>query len=129
MNHVLIIEDDQLIATLIQDVLEDEGVTSVHVADDETSAVTAGLACLPRLIIADVMLKSGTGPSAVARIRERAGPVPVIFITGNEANTVALVSPGTVLAKPFTCHQLLTAYHDLADPGISRLSPNTSGVL
>jgi DNA-binding response OmpR family regulator len=116
MDHVLIIEDDQVIAMLVRDVLNDEGVTSICVATNEADAVASGLAIPPSLIVSDVILKSGNGPSAVAAIREAVGPMPVIFTTGDVRENVVLISPGSILEKPFTCSQLVKAYRELCAP-------------
>ena len=114
MGHVLIIEDDLLLAALVQDVLEEEGVASIDVAMSECEAIQAGVATPPSLIVSDVRLRSGTGPSAVAAIREMVGPVPVLFTTGAQESSIPIVSPMAVLQKPFSCSQLAKAYHQLS---------------
>ena len=116
MDHVLIIEDDQVIAMLVRDVLNDEGVTSICVATNEADAVASGLAIPPSLIVSDVILKSENGPSAVAAIREAVGPMLVVFTTGDVRENVVLISPGSILEKPFTCSQLVKAYRQLCAP-------------
>jgi CheY-like chemotaxis protein len=79
--HVLVIEDELLIATHIQTVLEENGATSVEIAATEHEAVRAALTRRPGVITSDLKLAEGNGLKAVRAIHEQAGPIPVIFIT------------------------------------------------
>jgi len=79
--HVLVIEDEFLIATYIQMVLEENGATSVEVVATEREAVQAALAKRPGVITSDIKLAEGSGLKAVETIHAQAGPIPVIFIT------------------------------------------------
>ena len=81
MPHILIIEDEPLIAMELESILADEGGTSFSFADSEDAAIVAALAQPPALITSDVKLLTGTGPHAVKTIHEKLGPIPVIFIT------------------------------------------------
>jgi CheY-like chemotaxis protein len=66
--HVLIIEDEPLIAMLLHDVLEDAGATSFSYADTQDEAVASARDRPPAMITSDVKLLRGTGPRAVALI-------------------------------------------------------------
>jgi len=79
--HVLIIEDDPLIAMHLQVLLEENGATSVAIAETEGQAIWAASVRPPAFITSDISLLRGTGPAAVRAIQEKLGPVPVIFIT------------------------------------------------
>lgn len=79
MCHVLIIEDEPMIAILLQDLLEEAGATSFAFAATERDAVRAASEWLPEMIASDVSLLEGTGPSAVANIVQFAGDLPVVF--------------------------------------------------
>lgn len=68
MCHVLIIEDEALAAVDIEGVLRRVGATSFAFADTEQAAVHEARAKKPPVIISDVMLASGSGPSAVKTI-------------------------------------------------------------
>ncbi|MEO6092464.1 MAG: response regulator, partial [Novosphingobium sp.] len=81
MCQVSIIEDELLVAFLIRDILEDQGATSFSFAATENGAVAAAIDAPPGLIASDVQLLAGSGPQAVASIRQRIGPIPVIFIS------------------------------------------------
>lgn len=83
MCHVLVIEDDWLIADHICGLVEDAGALSVAFAATEDDAVASAIAMPPAVIVSDVKLRGdGTGPSAVMRILEAIGTRPVMFVTG-----------------------------------------------
>ena len=113
MCHVLIIEDEPLVALMIQFLLEDEGATSFAFADSETAAVEAAVETPPALITADVRLASGTGPAAVKAIHERLGSVPVIFITATPQACEPNEPSRVVLGKPVDPTALINAFHRL----------------
>lgn len=99
--HVLIIEDEPVIALAIEDVLRDCGCSSFDVAVSVDDAVAAAGRRCPDLITSDVRLAPGCGIDAVEAIC-RDKPIPVIFITGTPAE-VRLRRPGDrILDKPFT---------------------------
>jgi CheY-like chemotaxis protein len=81
MCHVLIIEDETLIALDLEDILIRLGATSCDLVDTEQGAISAAAAHRPDIITADVVLKSGLGPSAVETIIDQHGSIPVIYIT------------------------------------------------
>lgn len=112
--HVLIIEDEPLIAMQVRDILEDEGASSFAFADDQESAVASALSHPPALITSDVRLTNGTGPLAVRAIQEQLGDVPVIFITATPADCQPCAPPGQVLDKPVDRAKLASVFHALA---------------
>ena len=66
--HALIIEDECLIAQLIEDRLRELGFTSFAFALNETDAVSAASDRCADLITSDVQLSAGCGIDAVQRI-------------------------------------------------------------
>lgn len=113
MCHVLIIEDEPLIAMAIQTALEDEGATSFDVAVAQDQAVAAAVAHRPRLITSDVRLVEGTGPLAVQEIHRRLGEVPVIFISGTPEECRPCDPPGIILEKPLQEASLKSAFRQM----------------
>ena len=110
MCHVLIIEDEALVAMELQLLLEDVGATSFAFADDEEGAIAAAMICRPDLITSDVKLSHGTGPSAISTIQSRLGNIPVIFITGTPSECHPCQPPGIVLEKPVSAHAIKEAF-------------------
>lgn len=98
--HALIIEDDELTAMAIEDVLRDCGFTSFRVAVSLDEAVSAAQEKCPQLITADVELKPGSGIDAVQTICSETA-IPVVFITGQPDAVRLRVPRHSVLGKPF----------------------------
>lgn len=112
MCHVLIIEDNPLLASIVEAMLAEEGATSFAVAASETEAIAAARGQRPDLIASDIQLGhgGGTGTDAVRAIQAELGEMPVIFMTGAPEECGACPPPGTVLPKPFSGAQLAAAY-------------------
>jgi CheY-like chemotaxis protein len=113
MCHVLIIEDEWLIAELIRHFLETVGATSFDFAMTQTEAVAMAVARTPQVITSDVKLIEGTGPLAVKSIHQEMGPIPVIFITATPHECEPCAHTVAVLSKPVT-HRVLTDAFALA---------------
>ncbi|WP_267397643.1 MULTISPECIES: response regulator [unclassified Sphingomonas] len=110
MCHVLIIEDEPMIALFLQDILEEAGATSFAVAATEHDAVSLALQQRPSVITSDMRLLKGTGPRAVEQITQQIGKVPVIFISANPELCSWPNPPIAVLAKPFSYHEAITVF-------------------
>jgi CheY-like chemotaxis protein len=108
--HVLIIEDDLLIAWTLRGMLSKFGFSSAETAATEETAVSAANAHRPDLITADVYLAAGTGPEAVRRILTDAA-IPVVFITGNP-EAVARGTAFPVIGKPISERALRLAVRE-----------------
>ena len=106
--HALIIEDEYLIAQLIQDRLRDLGYTSFAFAMDEDEAVAAASRKCPDLITSDVQLSPGCGIDAVMRICDEK-PIPVLYITGVAASVRERCPWAVVIQKPFGMADLAAA--------------------
>ena len=100
MCHVLIIEDEALIALDLQDILAGTGATTFSFAETEQEAIDAARLHRPDVITSDVMLREGSGPEAVAAIQRELGAMPVIFITATPAACRPCPSPACILSKP-----------------------------
>jgi len=82
-GHVLIIEDEPVIALELEALLGDLGFLSFDIADCPQDALACAKAHRPNLITADYRIFSGTGVEAVAMITDALGQIPVIYVTGN----------------------------------------------
>jgi len=110
--HALIIEDDDLIAIAIEEVLRECGFTSVDVAVSFDDAVASARETCPRLITADVELKPGSGIDAVQTICSD-NPIPVIFITGRVDAARSRMPQHPVLSKPFRISEVESAVREV----------------
>ncbi|QQV77580.1 response regulator [Sphingomonas aliaeris] len=117
MCHVLIIEDEWLIAEYIECLARDAGATSATTVDCEDDAIAAAIDRRPEIILSDVNLRVGTGPRAVENILEALGAIPVIFITANPGDCVPCAPPGVILNKPIQPQMLIDAFKRYAVAG------------
>jgi two-component system, response regulator PdtaR len=114
MCHVLIIEDDWIIADHIALLVESAGALSIDMAATEDEAVQRAREHLPSVIVSDVSLRAGQGPAAVTRILAELGAIPVMFVTG-EPRAFQPQSPDMpVLHKPFEDQMLVATFRAIA---------------
>lgn len=113
MCHVLVIEDEWIVAEHLSIVAEDAGATSMAVAATERDAVGAARARRPDLILSDVRLAEGAGPAAVASIIREHGPTHVIFVTGTPEECVPCDPPAVVLTKPVDARAVTRCFREL----------------
>ncbi len=112
--HVLIIEDELLIALHLQSLLGEHGATSFDLAATESGAVQAALATLPGVIVSDVTLARGNGLAAVRTIHQHAGPIPVIFMTATPERCDITGAHVRVLSKPATETSIRQAFSEIS---------------
>ena len=111
MCHVLVIEDEPLIADYVADLACMGGATSVVIAISEAEAVQAARAKVPAVILSDVDLKTGgTGPAACDAIRAELGAIPVIFITGTPEFCNPCDYAAAILGKPISAQHVVCAF-------------------
>lgn len=106
--HALIIEDEPMIAMVIEDTLRDLGFTTFDIASSPATAIEAAALRCPDLITSDVQLKPGCGISTVIKICESV-VIPVIFLTANVADVNRRLPTYRALSKPFSTEQLSSA--------------------
>lgn len=82
-GHVLIIEDEPVIALELESLLGDLGFGSFDIADCPQDALACARAHRPNLITADYRIVAGTGVEAVRLITAEVGEIPVVYVTGN----------------------------------------------
>lgn len=107
MCHALIIEDGWIIAMYLEQLARDAGAESIEIVDTEKNAIQAAFDKLPEIILSDVNLRFGTGPSAVDTIREKWGRIPVIFITDNPFECPCHDKTIEILTKPISPKSLV----------------------
>ena len=107
---ILVIEDDQRVAELIQRGLEEQGFT-VTLAYDGISGKKLGLQNNYKLIITDIILPKMDGIDVCRQIRETKPDIPIIMLTalGTTDDKVEGFDAGAddYLVKPFEMRELL----------------------
>ena len=114
MCHVLIIEDEALIALDLQQMLSTAGATTFAFAETEFEALAAARLHRPDVIMSDVMLREGTGPNADQAIQGEMGPLPVIFITATPEACTPRDALAIVLGKPVVDATVRHAFRTVA---------------
>jgi DNA-binding response OmpR family regulator len=108
-TRILLIEDDTVLAPLIQNFLEDHHYQVIW-ADDGTKGLAAFISDQPDLVILDLMLPGIDGLSLCRLIRKES-PVAILMLTakGDEADRVLGLELGAddYLTKPFGLKELL----------------------
>ena len=107
-RHVLIIEDEMLIALEVECLLSDLGYQTFDFVDSPASAVAAACAHRPDLVTADYRINEGTGVDAVADVWAAIGRVPVVYVTGN-GELVQSESTSPVVDTPIQATALAAA--------------------
>lgn len=107
---VLVVEDEPVLARIIQDTLEACGFRTVHVADGKLVFETY-LKEKPQIIVLDVMLPSISGLEIANTIREVDKLTPILFLTAR-STTEDLVQGfnaggNDYIKKPFDLEELI----------------------
>lgn len=109
---ILIVEDEILVATDIQESLESLGYTVQGMVDTGLKAIEAVERELPDLILMDINLKGDMTGIDVAKIISRTSDVPIIYLTANAdidtVNKAKVALPYGYIIKPFTDKDLQT---------------------
>lgn len=113
-GHVLIVDDEESICWGLKRLLTGEG-HEVSVASTAEEGLALADRKKPDLVVMDVRLPGIDGLTAMKRLSERIGPVPVVVITafGNLDTAVAAVEQGAVdyLTKPFDLDGVAEVLH------------------
>lgn len=113
MASILVVEDDDNIAQLLQFMLEREGHQVTVLADGNTAHKYIVGQSAPSLVLLDSMLPYRDGPSLLKVLRATDGwaKVPVLMLTARslEKDIVAALDAGAsdYVIKPFQPHELL----------------------
>ncbi len=106
MKHILIVDDDIYINSMLEEVLMKEGYKVSH-AYSGTEAVLVLSSCKPDLILLDLMLPGLSGEDVLSKINGI--PVIVVSAKADVKDKVSLLLNGAVdyITKPFDIDELL----------------------
>lgn len=110
MEHILVVEDEPIIARDIEDSLNGAGYTVAAVASSGEEALSKIPLTQPDLVLMDIVLKGRMdGLEAAATIHDRFG-IPVVYLTGyadeHTLERAKLTCPSAYLLKPFNDREL-----------------------
>jgi len=107
-TRVLVVEDDETVADIVRRYMERESFAVVSVADGE-SALEAVDACVPDLVVLDVMLPKLSGFEVCRRLQARRLPIVMLTARGEEADRIMGLELGAddYVVKPFSPRELV----------------------
>lgn len=106
-KRILAVEDEALIAVMLEDMLSDLGVVTVGPAGTVTSALELARSEVFDAAILDVNLRGERIDPVAALLTERA--IPFIFVTGYGEVRIDGQSHAPVIDKPYTQDKLAKA--------------------
>ncbi len=118
--RILVVEDEQRIATLLEQGLSEEG-HQVFVAREGEQGLAMALASHFDVIVLDIMLPRLDGLGVARRLREASNKTPVLMLTARDsmADVVKGLDTGAddYLTKPFSFEILLARLRALGRRG------------
>lgn len=128
MAHVLLVDDDVELVTLLCAYLENDGFR-VSVAYEGESGVRSAVAAPPDIAVIDVMMPGFSGIEVLRRIRARSS-LPVLMLTakGDEDSRVLGLELGAddYVAKPCTPRELSARLRAILRRTLIRMEPDTA---
>jgi DNA-binding response OmpR family regulator len=111
MSRLLIVEDEEVLADSLQDILEHEGY-AVRVARNGKDALDAIRQEPPELLVLDLMLPLVEGVDVLRGLRGVSPSSRVVITTSCSRGALKGESVDAFLRKPFTLDALLDAIRD-----------------
>lgn len=109
-RHVLVVEDEPIVAMLLEDMLNDLGLGVAAFARTLPNAMKAAETCACDAAILDINLKGEMSYPAAEKLAQ-AG-VPIVFVTGYaRQQPPESLRHAQVLLKPYGIHELAGALH------------------
>jgi DNA-binding response OmpR family regulator len=115
--RVLLIEDDQMIRTILTESLTEEGFEVSGLANAEDAIILLGAGDVPDVLVTDIDLGAGLDGHDLARMAQTNHPdVGIVFISGrySDSQHQSLRDHERFLLKPFTLPRLVKSIRDAA---------------
>ena len=118
----MIVDDNLLLATLLQIMLQDEGY-EIRCAGDGQEGYAGYLFFRPDVVITDLHMPRENGLELMHKIRRQNPGVKTIYMSGDLRPYSALLEkeaslyPVSILSKPFSKEDLLTLLEEFANGG------------
>jgi len=112
---VLVAEDDEAVRATMARILEDAGYRVLAVANVAEALERARAAPRLDLLIADVVMPGGSGPSLYHALLRDRPMLPVLFVSGHASDLQSIKDLGRLLGKPFRMQTLLRAVRGVLD--------------
>lgn len=110
MQKVLIVEDDPLVADLLEEILGEAGFEVCGVAGTVADAIELGERHNPDLGVIDFRLSGGEYGTQVAAALRQNSRFGVLYATGNPDHPLLSQAEGEgCIAKPYSAHTVVSA--------------------
>jgi len=127
--NVLLAEDEQTLAMIIKDTLEDTGLFSLRIAEDGEKGLKRFYEEKPDVVVTDVMMPRMDGFEMVRRIRQTDLLTPVLFLTARSAIKDVVegfeLGANDYLRKPFGMQELIVRIKALVNKPLSHSQPES----
>jgi nitrogen-specific signal transduction histidine kinase len=123
---ILVVEDDEMIRSLIRDILESTGYRVLVADDPESGMKLIGEEQEIHLLLTDLILPGMSGRELVDKVVELKPDIRVLFMSGYSDEAVArhgILEPGLAfLQKPFSRDALVRKVREVLDSAGSRIA-------
>jgi CheY-like chemotaxis protein len=100
IRSVLIVEDEMIVAMLIEDLMRELGVVDVHICPDAASALQIVETCAIDCAILDLRIRDGSSTPVADALAEKA--IPFVFSSGSDAGALEeRYADRPMISKPF----------------------------
>lgn len=127
--HILLVEDEQTLAMIIKDTLEESGQFVIRVAVNGEEGLRLYFENKPDIVVTDVMMPRMDGFEMVRRIRQTDLTTPVIFLTARSAVKDVVegfeLGANDYLRKPFGMQELIVRIKALVNKPQAHAKPET----
>lgn len=108
---VLLVEDEETLAMIIKDTLEESNLFSIDIAENGEKGLRRFFETKPDIVVTDVMMPRMDGFEMVRRIRQTDQATPVLFLTARSAIKDVVegfeLGANDYLRKPFGMQELI----------------------
>ena len=112
-KHILIVEDNGMVAIEVQDVLKAMGIIDIYMASNYTRAIELYKSKKPNMLLLDIDLQEEKDGIDIAKQIRKTDDIPIIYLTADaDEGTIeraSLTKPSSYLTKPFSQEGLKTA--------------------
>lgn len=108
--NVLVVEDEQTLAMIIKDTLEEQGF-NIQLAFDGEEGLRKFFNIRPDVLVADIMMPKMDGTEMVRKIRQTDRQTPILFLTARSSTSDVVegfeTGANDYLKKPFGMQELI----------------------
>jgi len=126
-NRLLVVDDDSVTRELLEALLTREGYRVSTAESGEAALKMLGDGLRPDAILTDLQMPGITGRSLADKVRSLCGEkIPILAMSGSEADGELLEGFDGFLRKPFSMEKLHEALTKIGEPLYEKLLPSSS---